>query len=64
MVAAQNMVQTPLGTDNSTKGKKDNNTSRKADTTAGKSVHYWVFELRNWDKTVQFECFFAARFSR
>ena len=52
MVAAQNMVQTLLGADNSTKGKKvDNNTSRKAATTVSKSFHDWVFEWRDWDKT-------------
>ena len=41
MVAAQNMVQTLLGTDNSTKGKKveTNNKSHKAATTVSKSVH-------------------------
>jgi hypothetical protein len=41
MVAVQNMVQTFLGTDNSTKGKKvrDNNTSHKAATTVSKSVN-------------------------
>ena len=41
IVAAQNMVQALLDTDNSTKGKKvvDNNTSRNAATTVSKSVH-------------------------
>ena len=43
MVAAQNMVQTLLGTDNSTKGKKVETTS-KAATTVRKNVHDGVFE--------------------
>jgi hypothetical protein len=46
MVAAQNMVQTLLGTDNSTKGERgrDNNISHEAATSVSKGVHVLVFE--------------------
>jgi predicted transcriptional regulator len=56
MVAAQNMVQTLLGIDNSTKGKQVETIIRKAATTVSKTVHDWVFEQRDWDKTVQVKC--------
>ena len=58
MVAAQKHGTNTIGQSQQHKDQegKDNNTSYKAATTVSKSVHAWVFEWRDWDKTVQFEC--------
>ena len=58
MVAAQKHGTNIIGQSQQHNGQegRDNNTSHKAATTVNKIVHDWVFEWRDWDKTVQLEC--------
>jgi hypothetical protein len=58
MVAGQKHGTNIIGQSQQHKGQegRDNNTSHKAVRTVSKSVYDWVFEWRDWGKTVQFEC--------